>query len=143
MKNSLKAESFTYSFARINEAIAMEFYLEAITLAESIISDRLLSFVSYHEGAGSEKSPFNILIKSAKKFKRIECKTKKGIDLFVALDMWRIQRNICIHSAAKSKPGQSTLSVQDYCELARVCAIQGKSLARTVCDWHRSEKKIS
>jgi len=44
-KNKRKYQSYRFAFERIDEAIAKEFFLEAIMIAESIISERLLSYL--------------------------------------------------------------------------------------------------
>jgi hypothetical protein len=150
-KNLSKGDSFTYAYKRINHAIDQEFYLEAVTLCESIISDRLYSFIKYKKSIqnnnkilqnknsrhikqlGSLKS----LIDNAKKLNSLEITTKDGIDFFDALDQWRSVRNKCIHSVAKSEPGEPTISVEDFKKIAKSTALDGKYLARLVCNWRR------
>ena len=155
-KNKIKGASFTYAFGRINEAIKREFYLEAVTLAESVISDRLYSFVKHHEAIPTnpsklgvkekkarKKTGFQELIRKAQKLSTTSVTTKSGDDMFAALDTWRDQRNQCVHSVAKSEPGEPTINVDEFVAMARVSAIEGKKLARLVCDWHRSAKQIN
>jgi len=136
-KNKIKGASFTYAFARINEAIKQEFYLEAVTLAESVISDRLLSFVKHRDDKVNKKTTFQQLISKAQKMSAITVTTNSGTDLFNALDEWRINRNKCVHSVAKSEPGEPTISVDEFIEMAKLSAAEGKKLARMVCDWHK------
>ena len=139
-KNHLKGASFTYAFGRINESIKAGFYLEAVTLAESIISDRLLSFVKHHKKSVHVKTTFHQLIQLAAKHNTVSVKTKKGIDLFVALDVWRDERNKCIHAISKSEPSTPTVPVDVFLELAEKCAKDGKVLARLVCDWDKKHR---
>jgi len=137
VKNAAKGASFTYAFRRINESLKSGYYLEAVTLSESIISDRLLSFVKHHQKDENVKTPFHKLIKSAKKLNKTAVVTKDGTDLFDALDEWRDKRNKCIHAVAKSEPGEPTRPVDVFLEMAEQCAIEGKVLARLICDWHK------
>jgi len=65
---------------------------------------------------------------------------KVPIDMFAALNEWRVQRNQCVHAAAKSEPGTKTIPVQTFIDMAESAAIRGKELARLVCDWHRQIK---
>jgi hypothetical protein len=139
-KNHLKGESYTHAFRRINEAIEQGFYLEAVTLAESIISDRLLSFVKYHNGKVTVRTSFHTLINSAKKFNATQVLTKSGEDLFDALDRWRIERNACVHSFTKSEPGTAPESIYDFNRTAEKASKSGKTLARHVCSWHKKMK---
>lgn len=139
-KNHLKGASFTYAFERINESIKAEFYLEAVTLAESIISDRLLSFVKHHKKSVDVRTKFYNLIQLAAKHNTASVQTKKGVDLFVALDLWRDERNKCIHSISKSEPSTPTVPVGVFVGLAKQCAKDGKVLARLVCDWDKKHR---
>jgi hypothetical protein len=66
-KNTQKGDSFTYAFKRISEAKEKGFYLESVTLAESIISDRLYSFVKHHEAQTINASKLHKKEKKAKK----------------------------------------------------------------------------
>ena len=139
-KNRIKGASFTYAFGRINTAIKQEFYLEAVTLAESVISDRLYSFVKHREGKVNKKTTLHQLISKAQKLSTSTVTTKYGNDMFQALDQWRINRNTCVHSVAKSEPGEPTITVDEFTAMAKASAIEGKKLARLVCDWHRTVK---
>lgn len=152
-KNIKKGDSFTYAYARINESINDGFFLEAVTLAESIISDRLYSFVKHHEAnsenasksstkekkANKRTSLQNLIVK-ARRIKTLQIKTKSGADMFDAVDDWRVQRNQCVHSVAKSEPGTATMSVEEFVAMAKEAALKGKELARLICNWHRDIK---
>ncbi len=140
-KNTLKGASFTYAFRRINESIESGYYLEAVTLSESIISDRLLSFVKVHKKSVNIKTPFHQLIQLGAKYNKTQINTKSGTELFDALDTWRIERNTCVHSASKSEPGQPTVEVSVFEKNAEKCAKGGKVIARLVCDWDKQSRK--
>jgi hypothetical protein len=151
-KNTIKGDSFTYAFGRINEAISDGYFLEAVTLAESVISDRLYSFVKHHESSDTHKLPskekkaikttnFALLIKKARRFDSLNLMANESTNMFDAIDQWRDERNKCVHSVAKSEPGQETISVDEFKIMAEKSAKQGKHLARMVCDWHRKQKK--
>ena len=140
-KNVLKGESFAYAFKRIDESIANEYYLEAITLCESIISDRLLSYVSGNsKKKNNTKTPFKKIIELAQKLNKTKVSFKDESDLLGSVDLWRVQRNICVHSVAKSEPGEPTLTIEEFLKLSEKSAKDGKKLARIICDWHRGVK---
>ena len=44
-KNVRKYESYKYAFERLQEAIEREFFLKSSVITESIIADRLLSYM--------------------------------------------------------------------------------------------------
>lgn len=152
-KNATKGERYSYAWTRIAEASAAGFYLEAITICESIVSDRLASFLHGCDDEVTDTSPFSKLIKRAKK--QLDTPVKKQLDLkvswqtnkarlstedlFADLDLWRKERNRCIHAIAKSSPGTGMTSSADFDRESRQCAREGEKLARLVARWH-SEK---
>ena len=135
-KNITKGASFTYAFRRINESIKQEFYLEAVTLAESIISDRLLSHVKSRDVRVNKNTSLKQLIDKAKKLNATVDSINSEFDLLLLLDEWRINRNKCVHSVAKSEPGEPTITIDEFHNLAKISASKGKDLARRVCIWH-------
>ena len=139
-KNKTKGDSFTYAFTRMSESYKKEFYLESVTLAESIISDRLLSFVKSRHVKVNDRTALKQLIDKAKKLNTSPAITRAGQELFDALDEWRVTRNKCVHAVAKSEPGEPTVTVGEFIGMAKRSAKDGKELARLVCNWHRDSK---
>jgi hypothetical protein len=137
-KNITKGASFTYAFRRINESIRHEFYLEAVTLAESIISDRLLSYVKSRDVRVSKNTSLKQLIDKAKKLNATadSINSEYDLPLLLELDEWRVNRNKCVHSVAKSEPGEPTITIDEFLSLAKKSANDGKDLARRVCSRH-------
>jgi hypothetical protein len=153
-KNRLKGASFTYAFERIRESINAGFSLEAVTLAESIISDRLLSYVQHHESLpenqdklpkkhkpATEKTGLHDLIQRIKKMNEHPISIKDEKDLLEAIDKWRVERNKCVHAAAKSQPGTPTLPLDQFLTQSEKSANRGSDLARLVCDWDKKNRK--
>lgn len=145
-KNIKKYQSYKYAFERLKEAIDKEFFLEAVVISESIISDRLISYltVRYQQLNSSEKLPdtktsLNHLIQ---KWQQIDQKVsyKDWDDLIKDVDKWRIARNECAHALVKSNPGSSTHSVEEFVKKSRNCALIGTTLARAVSSWTQSKK---
>jgi hypothetical protein len=140
-KNGPKGESYSFAFKRINHAIEEEFYLEAITLCESIISDRLLSYVNFHRAKPlAEKEGLGKLTRELSRLTHGSVQWKDS-DLIVRLDEWRDKRNLLVHGAAKSLPGTPTMPVDEFQFIAKETAKKGKSLARDMCRWHANSKK--
>jgi hypothetical protein len=141
-KNIPKYESYKYAFNRIEEAIEKGFYLEATVMAESIISDRLLNYLSmksypkpYHH-----KTALGTLIRS---WRELDQKVfyKDREDLIDDIDNWREDRNECAHGLAKSNPGTPTKPVEEFVQKAFSCAVEGQQLAKYICNWHTTEKR--
>ena len=132
--NTRKFNSYAEAFARIAKAQEAGFYLEAVTLSESIISDRLVSYTS-RPGTGKQPNlnqAFALLIKEIRDV---------APELYGELDQWKNARNTLIHQFAKSLPGTPTTAVEDQLAIAKQAAAEGERLARRVCDWHREQKR--
>jgi hypothetical protein len=91
---------YKLAFDRLDEALIEGWLLEAISLEESIITDRLLSIVkSYGENASANQS-LSTLIAQAKKVLTGSGASVEG-DIFYELDQWRQDRNECVHAFCK------------------------------------------
>lgn len=139
-KNTTKYYSYKEAYSRIKDAIEKEFYLEAITIEESIISDRILSYlvggkllVIDESSIRSNKASLSNLIQLL----------GKSHPLHTKLDKWRGDRNFCIHSICKSYPGKPTFPIADFLSLAKQTAHDGSILAKEVNNWHKAEKRKS
>jgi len=141
-KNTAKYLSYRLAFKRINAAIKSTFPLEAITVAESIICDRLLSFVIAYEPTKVDiDTDFSDLIDKAIKYDKQNNKNNINNEVFLrSLHKWRKDRNHALHEIAKSLPGKSPrIPANTFIKDTLVLAEEGKRLARGVVDWHRKE----
>jgi hypothetical protein len=143
MKNKPKHLSYTKAWDRINAAIEADFNLEAITIEESIISDRLLSYVRGVDPSSKfhERSGLGELITLWRKLAGSSLIKPDGSDLGKTTDEWRKKRNNAVHGLVKSAPGTPTMAPDDFFELARQAAQEGKKLAREIQNWHRRTLK--
>lgn len=139
MKNIPKYLSYTKAWERIDSAMEAGFHLEAITIEESIISDRLLSYVLGVDPSpkDNKRSGLSQLITRWRKLAGVSLIKPDGSDLGKATDEWRIKRNIAVHGLVKSAPGTPTMAPGDFFELARQAAEEGKKLAREIQNWHK------
>lgn len=102
---------------RYNEAYKSGYYLEAITLMESLITDRLESLLVYHGLITPNKafmtlgSCINIIRRSQ------EILSEKLID---EIDEWKNSRNHALHEMAKIEEGDSAVFNQRYVSLQSV-----------------------
>jgi len=91
---------YKLAFDRLDEALVEGWLLEAISLEESIITDRLLSIVGSDGDAASCRQSLSSLIAQAKKAITGNGTPVEG-DIFNELDQWRDARNECIHAICK------------------------------------------
>lgn len=95
---TLRNKLYKEGFLQIKESVELGFYLEAITIIESLISDRLESRLSYILGKDFSSKTLGALI--------TKCK-KEEVDMLLCnlvsedLDAWRIERNSAIHEMVK------------------------------------------
>ncbi|MEL6130579.1 MAG: hypothetical protein AAFR30_11835 [Cyanobacteria bacterium J06628_4] len=146
--NATKYQAYREAWSRIKLAQENHFFLEAITIQESIISDRLMRFLAL---PGS-KNPF--AKKKKKKYLSFsdliqawKVNYPQGLpsgdygDLIAAVDAWRRQRNDAIHSIVNPKPGEATQPIDLFLQQAKETAEAGTRLAREVCSWCQKVKK--
>lgn len=111
---------------RISKAISDSYFLEAITLQESIISDRLALFL-HHKGNKPDSKSLNKLITSVQKHHKHE--------LFGKIDIWRRQRNKAIHGLVRSSPFDNPIGLNTFDKLAKDTAIEGEKLVMEIVQW--------
>ena len=157
MKNNLKYESYKaanklLNQARINNDLPM--CIAAITFCESIIADRLQSFLTYEAPAvflksGKERkfvSTVEMTKKCLKLFPghQIELNSKnvgkiKSVALFEDLKEWISHRNDICHGFVKSKPGAPTKEINAFHKAAIQAAQEGYELTKLVSKWHKQQ----
>ena len=140
--NVAKYESYKEAWARIQQAQEAGFYLEALVIEESIIADRLTSYLTASGRMPTARFPGLFqLVQSWKQDAAPAVDSHLG-DLKAAIDKrWRVARNQAVHAIVKSPPGTPTTPVDDFLKEARVAAELGAQLARAVDRWHRNQMK--
>ena len=139
--NFEKHDAYREAWKRIKLATEKHFYLEAVTIAESVIADRLLSHLS-GVGAKTEKGHKFGLRTNFVEMTKVWMSLPPPVEdesLPKDVDEWRIERNEVVHGIAKSNPGEPTKTVEVFLRKAQDSAIEGEKLARRVCNWHRRE----
>ena len=137
--NGDKYRAYREAWTRIKEAQEQGFYLEAITIEESIISDRLSSY--FRNVLGIEKQPntFKGMHDLWKKHHPEIISDGGYIDLMQALDKWREERNKAIHDIVQSDTHVDR-SIENFLSNTKTVAEDGEKLARTISQW--CDKKI-
>lgn len=112
---------------RYKEAMSAGFYLEAITLMESLITDRLESALIYY-GKNTPNQVFLPLGSALKPFK------DQGIisdRLYDRIDAWRKSRNQSLHEVAKIEEG-TTPVFRDRYAIQQVIAHEGYEIFKAL-----------
>ena len=135
--NVKKYLSYREAWTRIKESQQQEFYLEAVTLTESIISDRLTSYLK-----PVRHLSFSALIEDWKgKDVSSDADSSKLSTLQNAVDDWRLTRNKVVHGMVRSRSELEIDDVESFLEKARESAATGEKLARAVDKWCKQAKK--
>jgi hypothetical protein len=137
MSNSIKFLSYKYAFDQMKRATEAGFFLEAVMIAESVISDRLHSACwSAEDGVRKANGKvrhvgLSTLIQRARKAGVVE-------NDVVELERWRDARNRVAHALARSTPGTPTVPIDVFQALARQTAEDGIKLANRTKKWQRA-----
>ncbi len=148
MSNTAKYQSYKVAWDRIAAAIEQGFFLEAVAIQESIIFDRLRSFVSFVDSAEiPDKTPLSVLLNRWEANLNLSSK-RNGLwdndpELISRLRAWGDSRNKVVHTIVRSMPGQPTRDVGEFLLHAEQTAVEGARLAREVSDWFRKQKSKS
>jgi len=146
--NHAKAQRYAYAQGKYLRAMGTGFYLEAITICESLISDRLLASRERRFGEKRVESSKRIVIRRlveehkglAPEQKVASANGHSTTDLIADLENWIDERNELLHGIAKCLPGEELASPADLERRAREAAEQGQILFRQVDGWVRRFK---
>ena len=138
---------YVEAWGRINRSIEQEFHFEAIAITESIMSNRLKSYLygvgvlTASEANGKPYLSFRSLID---KLKAYSCDDGASLELADELDGWRGRRNSAIHAIAQSFPGQPpNKDLATFLDGAKATALDGKTLAKKVSNWHKKKLRAA
>jgi hypothetical protein len=142
--NTAKHASYALAFGWMKRALAHGFYLEAVTIAESVISDRLISQLcrvrALEPDVPAEKQSLGRLITLWKKAIQEPIRDGHFEDLQSATDTWRLRRNLVVHGIVKTSPGVAPPSAADFKKEAETVARDGYRLAKSICNWYTRER---
>ncbi len=144
-KNAAKYFSYREAWGRIRQSIGCGYYLEAITLEESIISDRLISYLvrvgAVKPDAKLQTQPLARLIKEWKNHVPEAICDSFCHDLQSEIDEWRVHRNEVVHGMVKSIPGTDHKDILNFKKEAELVALKGERLAKSLCNWCKKIKE--
>ena len=103
-----RRDLYAKSLERIAKAIEDGYALEAITLLESLIADRLESRLASIHDQKAEKRKFSTLGNLTQELKGKKAgEPKEAVKLFKRVDDWADLRNEAVHEIAKLREGSS------------------------------------
>lgn len=126
---------YTIAWQRVCEASEAGYYLEAITLLESLIADRLESRASYLTGENEGFSNLGPLIRTFRKHETVQAFR----DLIERLDSWRKKRNTALHEVVKLEHGPLPSWEKQTASLPSIVQV-GKDLLREFADLDEVER---
>jgi hypothetical protein len=118
---SLRYQLYVAAKKRIEECIQTGYYCEAITIIESVITDRLESRLSFLKGEDFSFKTLGTLILEAGKFEQ----DTELIGLLKELDTWRENRNRAIHELVKVEKGKILSSWDERMQVISNTANEG------------------
>lgn len=142
-----KKERYTEAFARIDSSISSEHYFEAITIEESILSDRIASFLdSMHllKVDDLHRQSFASLITLWRYAVLSPGAIWEPCEILIKdVDEWRKRRNNYVHGLVKFPHQRPNIpTTKEFLQGARGAALRGKELSRSVSDWRRRQVAI-
>jgi len=139
--NHAKYLSYQLAHERMKSAIEAGFPLEVVAIAESLITDRLLSFINFHgSDFDPERSTLGSVAQKAAKICREKTNDPQGEALASEAERWAKDRNSVLHAIAKSGQGVGPLIAADaFVQHAHGVAVRGMALVKDVKNWHRKQ----
>ena len=122
----IRQHLYSNAFVHISRSIQKGYFLEAIALEESFISDRLVSYCSYKKYM---RKWYVTLGEITKKYLNKDADFSKSI--LTEVDDWRVERNTCLHSMVKFAEGEDA-DWDEKIAFAKVIAKKGEKLCRKV-----------
>ena len=137
-QNNLRFELYSEGFRRIDLGLKSGNYFEVISLADSIITDRLNSLVQHIRQSENDDFPHQsvggMVLILMKEIKEREFPLPNEIKTIVNQmnNNWVPKRNFCVHSFVVVTHSNKEKSLQDRLELLKECAVEGAELSRLI-----------
>lgn len=139
-KNYQKGASYKNTYKQIDAAINAGYYLEAITLEESILTDRLYRFCrDHHYVKKAERATLGDELRFIKSLPEGTFIIEEP-NIISDLDTFWMNRNKCLHQIAKSEPGKPTIDFNEIYILAEETARSGSKIIKRIKRWAEKYK---
>ena len=141
--NTIKQDRYREAYSRIDSAISSGFSFEAIAIVESILSDRICSFLRSIDKNKHKDLYQETFFQLIKLWRDAVCPSSiwdECPELIRRVDSWRKKRNKYIHGLVKFPRGKPQVeSTETFLEDAKKAAIDGKQLSREVSNWRQRQ----
>ena len=143
-----KKERYTEAFARIDSSISSEHYFEAITIEESILSDRIASFLDSMDLLKSDELHRQSFASLITLWKFAVLSPGGAIwepceGLIEEVDAWRKRRNKYVHGLVRFPHQKANIpTTKEFLYGAKDAAVKGKELSRSVSNWRSRQVAI-
>lgn len=129
-------DSYQAALARVGQATADGYFLEAISLEECLISNCLFNYLN-NTGTSLDNPSFKLLLTAIRK-------NAQGLDgssmsLFKKIDAWRVARNKAIHGFITATSDSLNQSRQSFQQSTETTAKEGETLCESVVSWYELE----
>jgi hypothetical protein len=139
-QNELRGKLYNAAFGRIDKGLTEERYFEVISLADSIITDRVQALTqdiirneSEQYGWMSVGAAIEVLFREVKTRNiRLDKTLKKNLS--EVHGVWTQKRNIAAHGFVVVTPKNLEVGVEERLENVKVAAEEGAKLARLITD---------
>lgn len=146
-KNMAKGASYALAHRMMTEAIRHNFPLQAITIQESILADRLWSTLNVGKSKGNGHATLGAALKAwvpTDKKQRPDPNARlfdgEMLSLKPELDRWWSDRNDVLHGIAKSFHGEGPkVKAEEFEALAQRVALAGQELVRRISNWSKKQ----
>ena len=142
----IKQDRYREAYVRIDSAISHDCNFEAIAIVESVLSDRICSFlcsVDENKYKNVYEKSFANLIQSWKDAVHPASIWEECSDLIQRVDIWRKIRNDCIHGFVKFPRNEAkVVSTKEFLEKAKKAAIDGRELSADVYNWRSRQTTL-
>ena len=128
-----RQELYRKAHLAIKSALENQSWLEAIVIEESIISDRIESYLATHRNI-REMQPLGTNIDRFQRYVNLEIPENR--ELLADLKAWKNSRNFAVHMMVKIEEGED-LDWNSRVNLVKDSAIKGAKLAHRVKNWSR------
>jgi hypothetical protein len=144
--DAVKHDAYREAFSRMAAATAQGFFIEALAIQESIINDRLLSWLERegHLTASRDERHWPTLRRSIALWRRVDVHPVADgdvPDLARAIEIWIGARNRAVHHLVRPPIGADLVSVDVFLEQARRAAEEGLRLCRAMTRWSAARKR--
>jgi hypothetical protein len=142
-----KQKRYVEAYSRISTSISSGHYFEAITIEESIISDRLASFLEATDSLKSDdihRQGFASLVTLWKLATKNPGSIWENCDSLIAqVDSWRKERNKYVHGLVKFPNQKANVpTTEDFINGAKKTANDGAKLAKEVSEWRKRQAQV-